>query len=219
MVYYGTISGPEGVFILDIRRLARECEGLPPLRILFYPEVDSTKEAAARMVRRGGWRETLILADYQAAGKGTHGRTWHAPPGSCLLVSLLLRPRLGLESVALGRPLAEAIIGAVHSLSGLEPVWEEPNDVFLGGRKLAGVLVESTYAAGRAESWILSFGLNVSVSHFPDQLRGRAASLHEFIEPVPSRETLLGAILGELRSMLAAPPDGKGDPTGHSPDP
>lgn len=203
-LYYATIPGRRGVLAVDLDLIAKELGGIFPGRILHYPVVDSTKEVAARMVRRGTWEDTLILADYQTAGKGTHGRTWHAPPGDSLLVSILLAPRSGINPIGFARCLADAVIEGVRRTTGLEPAWKEPNDVLLDGRKLAGVLVETTYAGDRIESWILSFGLNLRVSEFPDELRGKAASLSEFVDPVPAREEVLSAILRELRKVIGS---------------
>jgi BirA family biotin operon repressor/biotin-[acetyl-CoA-carboxylase] ligase len=190
--------------VVDLERLAKDIERLFPGRILYYPVVDSTKEVAARMVRRGEWRDSLIVADYQTAGKGTHGRTWHAPHGDSLLVSMLLVPRQGTNPVGFAKQLAEAVIAGVRRTTGLRPTWKEPNDVLLAGRKLAGVLVETTYAGDRIESWILSIGLNVTVKDFPKEIGDAAVSLSEFVDRVPPREEILLAILRELGEVIGS---------------
>lgn len=190
---------------MNLHLLLGEIGGLFPGRVRFYRKVDSTKEVAARMVSGGHWTDSLILADYQTAGKGTHGRAWHAPPKGCLLVSMLLRPRSGMESVDLARPLADAIMEGIRKTTGLDPAWKEPNDVLLDGKKVAGVLVESTHSPGGPESWVLSFGLNVAVAEFPEELRGHAAAISDYVTPAPPRETILAAILRELRFLLDAP--------------
>jgi len=190
---------------MDIERLFRALDGTPAGRIVSYPVIDSTRAAAARLVRRGAWEDSLIVADYQTAGRGTRGRVWHAPPGECLLVSVLLRPREGVHPVDSARPLAEAVMAGVRAVTGLETTWKEPNDVLLDGRKLAGILVESTYRDGKVESWVLSFGLNVSVSEFPRDIAETAVSLSEFVDSAPAREDLLAAILREFRRVLEAP--------------
>jgi len=96
-------------------------------------------------------------------------------------------------------------MAGVRTATGLEPQWKEPNDVLLDDRKLAGILVESTYRGREVESWVLSLGLNVDVSEFPREIRDRAVSLSEFVNPAPRREDLLVPILKEFRYVLNAP--------------
>jgi BirA family biotin operon repressor/biotin-[acetyl-CoA-carboxylase] ligase len=190
---------------MDIERLNQAIDGAFSGQILSYPVIGSTREVASRLVRRGDWDDTIILADYQTEGRGTRGRIWYAPPGECLLVSLLLRPRIGVHPVDSARPLADAVMAGVRAIAGVETRWKEPNDVLLDDRKLAGILVESTYRGREVESWVLSLGLNVDVSEFPRDIRDRAASLSEFVDPAPMREDLLAAILKEFRYVLDAP--------------
>jgi BirA family biotin operon repressor/biotin-[acetyl-CoA-carboxylase] ligase len=191
--------------MMDAERLSHALAGVFPGRILSYPVIGSTREVASRLVRRGEWDDTLVLADYQTEGRGTRGRIWHAPPGECLLASLLLRPRTGVQPVDSARPLADAVMAGVRAATAVETRWKEPNDVLLDGRKLAGILVESTYRGREVESWVLSLGLNVNVTEFPRDIRDRAVSLSEFVDPVPEREDLLAAILREFRYVLDAP--------------
>jgi BirA family biotin operon repressor/biotin-[acetyl-CoA-carboxylase] ligase len=190
---------------MDVEHLRRELTGIFPGKILNYPVIGSTREVASRLVRLGDWDDTLILADYQTEGRGTRGRIWHAPPGECLLLSLLLRPRTGVHPVDSARPLADAVMAGVRAATGIETRWKEPNDVLLDGRKLAGILVESTYRGRDVQSWVLSLGLNVSVTEFPRDIRDRAVSLSDFVDPPPDREDLIPVILKEFHYVLDAP--------------
>jgi BirA family transcriptional regulator, biotin operon repressor / biotin---[acetyl-CoA-carboxylase] ligase len=152
---------------------------------------DSTNDRARALAAAGAPHGTLVTAGEQSSGHGRQGRTWSAPPGRALLMSLVLReyPRL--------LPLAAAL--AVADVAGHATTIKWPNDVLLGERKLAGVLVEGRPQAGWA---VLGIGVNVAVrpEDLPPELRKRAASLEL---PPAAVEPTLSALLSALERRLA----------------
>jgi len=154
---------------------------------------DSTSAQARALALAGAPHGTLVTAGEQRAGRGRQGRTWSAPPGRALLLSLVLREWPPLL------PIAGAV--AVADVAGARATIKWPNDVLLDGGKLAGVLAEGRHQEGWA---VLGIGLNVAVdvAELPDELRDRAASLSlapEAIEPT------LFALLRALERRLAQP--------------
>jgi BirA family biotin operon repressor/biotin-[acetyl-CoA-carboxylase] ligase len=156
---------------------------------------ESTNARARELAQAGAPHGTLVTAAEQTAGRGRQGRTWSAPPGRALLMSLVLRdwPRL--------LPLAAAI--AVAEMAGEAARIKWPNDVQLDGRKVAGILVE-----GRPqEGWmVLGIGLNVAVrpQDLPAELREAAAGLGREPQDV---EAVLADLLAVLAAWLAVPHD------------
>jgi BirA family transcriptional regulator, biotin operon repressor / biotin---[acetyl-CoA-carboxylase] ligase len=155
-----------------------------------YRRTDSTNARGRERAAAGAPHGTLITADEQTAGRGRQGRTWSAPPGRALLMSLVLRewPRL--------LPLAAAL--AVGEVAREATTIKWPNDVLLDGRKVAGILVE-----GRSqEGWmVLGIGLNVALrpDDFPPELRDTAATLgRDPAEVEPALHELLNALDGWL---------------------
>jgi BirA family biotin operon repressor/biotin-[acetyl-CoA-carboxylase] ligase len=141
----------------------------------------STSVDAQALALAGAPHGTLVTAGEQLDGHGRQGRRWHAPPGSALLCSLLLREPPALLSLAAGVAVAE-LVGESATLK-----W--PNDVLLDGRKVSGVLVE-----GRPQQrWaVLGIGINVAVAldELPEELRDSAGTLglgSEAIEPMLER--------------------------------
>jgi BirA family transcriptional regulator, biotin operon repressor / biotin---[acetyl-CoA-carboxylase] ligase len=117
----------------------------------------------------------VVTAAEQSAGRGRQGRTWFAPPGAALLYSALLRPLGDRPLLPLAAPLA--VCETAEEISQVRCGVKWPNDVWIGDRKLAGVLIESR--AG-SDSWaVIGVGLNVAVppSDFPPELAGTATSL------------------------------------------
>ena len=154
---------------------------------------DSTNARARALAGHGAPHGTLVTASEQTAGRGRQGRTWSAPAGQSLLMSLVVR-----EFDAL-LPLRAGL--AVADLAGPDALVKWPNDVLLDGRKLAGVLVEGRPQEGWA---VVGIGVNVAVdvASLPEDVRERAASLGRTPEALePSLSELLQAL--ELR--LAQP--------------
>ncbi|MGH8895718.1 MAG: biotin--[acetyl-CoA-carboxylase] ligase [Egibacteraceae bacterium] len=125
----------------------------------WHETAGSTNTLAAEAAARGVGEVHAVLADQQTAGRGRQGRGWQAPPGTSLLCSLVVRPLvpasvLGLLPLLTGLALAEA---ADVASPGLEVTLKWPNDLLVGGRKAAGVLVES----GPGGAVIVGVGINV----------------------------------------------------------
>jgi BirA family transcriptional regulator, biotin operon repressor / biotin---[acetyl-CoA-carboxylase] ligase len=148
-----------------------------------HRRTDSTNERARALAAAGAPHGTLVTTDEQTAGRGRQGRTWVAPPRRALLCSLVLREHDALLPLRAGL--------AVADVSGGRVKW--PNDVLVGGRKVAGVLVE----ARPLEGWtVLGIGLNVSPIEFPPEL-------HEVATTLGREPGELEAVLAELLSALA----------------
>jgi BirA family transcriptional regulator, biotin operon repressor / biotin---[acetyl-CoA-carboxylase] ligase len=141
-----------------------------------YSVTDSTNARARELVEAGAPGGTVVTAGEQTAGRGRQGRTWTAPPDKALLYSAILRP---LDERHLLLPLAVplAVCEAAEELApGIECRIKWPNDIWLDGRKLAGVLIEAKPQDGWA---VIGVGLNLSISlaEFPPEVRETAVSL------------------------------------------
>jgi BirA family biotin operon repressor/biotin-[acetyl-CoA-carboxylase] ligase len=148
---------------------------------------DSTNERAKALAAAGAPHGTLITAAEQTAGRGRQGRSWLAEAGAAVLMSVVLRP----PPEAL--PLAAAV--AVAEAVPAETAIKWPNDVLVGGRKLAGILVE-----GRPqEGWVV-LGIGLNVSGIPEEVGDIAASLEG-----AERDEVLAALLERLEARLSSP--------------
>ena len=156
---------------------------------------DSTNERARALAAAGAPHGTVVTADEQAAGRGRQGRVWTAPPGSAVLMSLVLR------DVRDSLPLAAAV--AVCEAVPLPATIKWPNDVLVEGRKLAGILVEGRPQEGWA---VLGLGLNVTTAEFRGELAGRATSLR-LAGVETGREEVLRDLLRQLAAWLSRPLD------------
>lgn len=175
-----------------------------PLRWL--AETGSTNADAAAWAASGAPEGAVVGTEHQTAGRGRHGRAWADAPGLGLLFSLVLRPplppeRLGLVSLAAGVAVAEAVTPWV---APAEPRLKWPNDVLLGGRKVAGLLVEGHLTPGSPPTLVLGLGLNVNQSDFPPALAAFATSLALAAGRLLPRAALLADLLLALERRYDA---------------
>ncbi|MEX0972352.1 MAG: biotin--[acetyl-CoA-carboxylase] ligase [Solirubrobacterales bacterium] len=143
-----------------------------------YQRTDSTNARARELVEAGALGGTVVTAAEQTAGRGRQGRSWTAPPGRALLYSAVLRP---LDERHLLLPLAVplAVCATAEELvPGIDCRIKWPNDIWVEGRKLAGVLIEAKPQDGWA---IIGVGLNLTITReeFPAELRDTAVSLFD----------------------------------------
>lgn len=144
----------------------------------------------------------VAVVDEQSEGRGRLGRRWHAPAGTSVLFSVLLRPavdssRLPELTLVAGGAVAEAIA----ELTGVEPAIKFPNDVLIGGRKVAGILAESS--EGRV---VLGVGINVNqtLEQLPLETRTEPTSLRLELGAPVDRAQLLAATLSRLERAYDA---------------
>jgi len=168
-----------------------------------YRITDSTNERARELVEAGAPGGTVVTAGEQTEGRGRRGRVWTAPEGKALLYSAVLRP-LDERHLLLPLSVPLAICAAAEELRpGVECRVKWPNDVWLDGRKLAGVLIEARPQDGWA---VIGIGLNLSIApdEFPPDLRQPAVSL--FPPTVVTRGKPLRSNSGEAPSELPPSP-------------
>ncbi|MCE5269934.1 biotin--[acetyl-CoA-carboxylase] ligase [bacterium] len=148
-------------------------------RCLFvYRILGSTNQTARMLAESGAPDGTLLVAEEQSRGRGRSANAWHSPAGGGIWASLILRPGIAPERLGtLGILVACSICLAVEETTGLQPLIKWPNDILIGGRKVAGILCESGLAGQRLRHVILGFGLNVNLEEFPAPLRRSATSL------------------------------------------
>jgi BirA family transcriptional regulator, biotin operon repressor / biotin---[acetyl-CoA-carboxylase] ligase len=160
-----------------------------------YRYAEST-DSTQRMLAEDAAEGAVAVAEVQTEGRGRLGRVWEAPAGTSVLVSVLLRPaveapRLPELSLVAGGAVAEAIAG----VTGIDPAIKFPNDVLVGGKKVAGILAESS--EGRV---VLGIGVNVNqtAEELPRDAQTEPTSLRIEVGDRVDRADLLAAILLRL---------------------
>lgn len=142
---------------------------------------------------------TVLISEKQTAGKGRLGRSFISNEGKGIYCSILLKPsfepNLYLKlSILSGIILCETI----RKHTGVIPTLKWPNDVLIKGRKVAGILCESSFSAGKQSTFILGFGLNVYLQDFPDELQAITTTLEDNCSRPLDRNTLVLEFLNRL---------------------
>ena len=176
-------------------------------RLLFFQELTSTMDEAARQAEEGTEEGTVVVAETQQAGRGRMGRSWVSQQGN-LYLSVVFRPPL--QALPLLNILAGvAAARAIRKVAGLEPRIKWPNDVLLSGKKVAGILVESVVTGERVCYAVLGIGINVGLdTSSVEGLTGQITSLRDAGRPVP-REDLLRQLLQDLDALYLQAIQGK----------
>lgn len=169
--------------------------------IRVFQKTTSTNDLAERLARGGAQEGVVVFAEAQTSGRGRLGRTWVSPARKGLWFSVLLRPKLRIESVTqLTIAAAVGLSRAIRSQTDLRPEIKWPNDLLISGRKIAGVLTELTGSGGAIKHVITGIGVNVNVAaaDLPSELRMLATSLMIACGHRLDRAALAAAILREL---------------------
>ena len=185
--------------------------------VRWVAETGSTNADAMELARQGEREGIVLVADHQTAGRGRAGRSWTAPPGAGLLLSILLRPPAPVVDLAT-MAVAVSAAAAVSKVAGFSPRLKWPNDLVWPGdgsvpdRKLAGILAEADWPAAASVSagWkaplahdravvVVGIGINVTwPDDLPDDLADIAVALNHIVDTSVDREDLLISLLTEL---------------------
>ena len=173
--------------------VAAERPGASTPTAVWLAEVDSTQSHVFLLAGEGAPDGTAVIADVQTAGRGRLGRTWHAEPGTSLLVSILMRPRLPTPRLSLLSLAAAVAVAETLADAGVPARIKWPNDVRARSRKIAGILLESRL--GAAPVVAVGIGINLLQRGFDGDLEARATSVFLETGRTLDRGELLTALL------------------------
>ncbi len=171
------------------------------VKLHYYLEVDSTNARAQQLAEDGALEGEIVIAEQQSRGRGRLGRSWLSPPFLNLYLSIVLRPKLPPAHAAqITLMAAVALADTVAHFVPDAPAIKWPNDILVRGKKLAGILTESSITAEKVNYVILGIGVNVNFPHalMPDAIRRRATSLVECAGKTVSREVFLRRLIQDL---------------------
>lgn len=193
---------------LDVKEIAIRLQTLSLGRsIHYYDEVDSTQIVARNLTARGAEEGTLVIAEQQTAGRGRLGRKWHSPKGKGLWMSLVLKPRIPLHfTPQLTLLIAVALCRALRVVTALPIGIKWPNDLLIEGKKISGILLESSAEDENVQYVVAGVGISVNLTpeDYPDdELRAKATSLAIETGSKLNRTEVLCQFLKELETLYA----------------
>ena len=157
-------------------------------------ELASTNITATELAEANAPEGLVVVADHQSAGRGRNGRSWLSPHAKNLYFSILLRPPCPPAAVPQLSILAALSITKALALPGIAVKW--PNDVWLNGRKLCGILSAMSCMATQTEYAVIGIGINVNMREFPEDIPGTSLAL-ETGKELP-RAKILASVLNAM---------------------
>jgi BirA family transcriptional regulator, biotin operon repressor / biotin---[acetyl-CoA-carboxylase] ligase len=175
----------------------------------YIPETGSTNTLAMQAATAGVEEGTVIFADQQTEGRGRNGHNWHSEPGTAILASIVLRPKiLPAQSLWLSLMAGVAVHEAILRVCGIACDLRWPNDLLIERKKVCGILTEISADAEQLRFAVIGIGVNVKQTSFPPEIGVSATSLQIETGKEWSRTELLVAVLKSLedqyRNALAA---------------
>ena len=174
--------------------------------IVVLEQTTSTNDAVLRLAISETAEGLVVFAEHQTAGRGQRGNRWESAPGKGLWLSILLRPKIDIDqSARLTKWAAQSVAHTIEQELMLSAAVKLPNDVYVDGRKVAGVLVEMR--AQEQQPYLAVAGIGVNINHnaddFPSELRAIAGSLAMAAGRSLDRHRLAVALLRNLDRSYA----------------
>jgi BirA family biotin operon repressor/biotin-[acetyl-CoA-carboxylase] ligase len=172
--------------------------------IAYFSELDSTNRTAKELAVEGAPEGTLVVAEQQTKGRGRIGRNWHSPFQEGIYASLILRPKLPPAeapkiTLATGVSVAETLL----VITPLKPAIKWPNDILVGGRKICGILTETSTEMDAIDFVVVGVGINVNNREFPDDLKEIATSVYLETGRTFDRVTLMQEFLRQFERFYS----------------
>ena len=162
-----------------------------------FDEIPSTNDYLKETARTDTKKCMLAIADRQTRGKGRLGKTFYSPAGAGIYMSYLFYPELeAKDGYLLTVSAAVAVVKALKTLYGVSAAIKWVNDIYVGGKKLCGILSESAVPnTGRLAYAVVGIGINIQKTAYPPEIRDIAVSLEEILgESEIDRESLIAKI-------------------------
>jgi BirA family biotin operon repressor/biotin-[acetyl-CoA-carboxylase] ligase len=175
-----------------------------PFNVIYYDTVGSTNDTARELAAMDYPHGTTVVADAQERGRGRHSRTWFSPRGLNLYMSIILREIPPCDAPLTGLAASLAAARAVERLTGLAawPKW--PNDIYVGQKKLGGILPESSSRGGILNHLIVGIGINVNMEEcdFPHAIKEIATSIAVETSGRVQRGVIASGVLSDFHDCL-----------------
>jgi BirA family biotin operon repressor/biotin-[acetyl-CoA-carboxylase] ligase len=192
---YRLLSSPDRLIADDILSRLTDLRWIREITV--FQSVSSTNDVVTGLGRDGARPGVVVFAEEQTAGRGRLGRRWQSDPRLGLWFSVLLRPEMPLaEWPRLTLWIAYAVAQAIRQMGGPEIMVKWPNDLYASGRKLAGILVETSL--GRTPFATAGIGVNINQDSFPPPLDATATSLRIQTGSPFDRNAIAAAIVASI---------------------
>ncbi len=150
----------------------------------FYKIIDSTQDEIWRIVEKGNINNgTLVMADIQECGRGTHGRVWHTDEEKNIAFSFLIKPNCSINKIdGLTTDIAKIILNILKEEYKVELEIKKPNDIVYHNKKIGGILTETKLVSEQVKYLVVGIGINTIKMQFTDDIKDIATSIKKEFE-------------------------------------
>lgn len=169
------------------------------MKIIEFEKIDSTQKVAKEIKNLKPW--TVVLAKEQTGGIGRKGNVWYSPKGG-LYFSVVL-PKSKIEDLQTLTILAAFLLAKIlKEKFNLEPFIKLPNDIYLNGKKVAGIITENIILGNEVKFSIMGIGLNTNIDFFPENLKNIATSIKIELGKKVNNKEILKQLVSNLKVQL-----------------
>lgn len=160
--------------------------------VLHFKTIDSTQSKVWRLINKNAPSGTIVIADIQTAGKGTHGRIWHTDNENNIAFSFFVQLDCNITKLTgITTKIAEIIVETFKEKYNIELDIKSPNDIMHNNKKLGGILTETKMVGENVKYLVVGIGINTSKEHFTDDIKDIATSIKkEFNIDIDTQEVI-----------------------------
>lgn len=160
--------------------------------IIFFDEIDSTQTQAKNLAENGEKNGTMVLAETQTEGFGTHGRKWYSGNNNNISFTVILYPKCSVQKLNhLTKDIAKCVVEAIDKICRIKTNIKDPNDIMLNDKKIGGILTQIITNGENIKYLLIGIGINVNSESFPEDLEKIATSLKKEKGMEFSRENII----------------------------
>ncbi|AZN40750.1 biotin--[acetyl-CoA-carboxylase] ligase [Paenibacillus albus] len=202
---YKLVGRPSKLMLSEVMQQLQDKGASLVQGVKLFDSIDSTQNIAQRLAEDGAPEGTLVIAEQQTSGRGRMGRKWVSPSGKGIYMSYVLRPAIPLQfAPQLTLLTAVALCRALRSVAApLDIGIKWPNDLLIGGKKISGILLESTAEDERLRYVVTGIGISVNLSRddYPPELHDIATSLAIELGRTLDRAEIIAAFFAQFQQL------------------
>lgn len=188
---------------MNIEEIKKSRTNILGKNVIYYKEIGSTQDEAKKLINTKIDNGTIILADSQNKGRGTKENIWYTGIGKNIAMTLIIFPKCNIQVLdGLTKLIAECIVNTISELYNYKLTIKYPNDVFLNGKKIAGILTETSTSKDKVNHILIGIGFNVNEDNFNTDTANIATSLKREYNKEFSREEIIKRFLEIFESNV-----------------
>lgn len=171
---------------------------------IYYKEIDSTQDEIWRRIKNNNIKNgTIIMADIQTKGKGTHGRIWHTDETENIAFSLYIKTDCNIKNVeGITIAIAEILVRIFKQKYNIQLDIKKPNDIMFNNKKLGGILTESKINADKVKLLVIGIGINTEKANFTKDIENIATSIKKEFGINVDRMKIISSFCNEFEKLL-----------------